>query len=154
MSLKILELCLSPGYGGLELYVKKMINYFSSNEKYDVLTVLKQGSFLDEKLNEQSTKKQYLKTINRHFPILSAYKLAKLLEKEKINIIHVHWGKDLFLAVLAKVFCKTPIRLMYMRQMALTRHKNDIYHLLVWYNARLLRYNHSHDLKSHFQISM
>ena len=111
MSLKILELCLSSGYGGLELYVNKVTNYFSSNENYDVLAVLKQNSFLDQKLSSQSIKKRYLKAINRHFPIITAYKLAKLMEKEGVNIIHVHWGKDLFLAVLAKTFCKKPVKL-------------------------------------------
>lgn len=135
MPLKILELCLSPGYGGLELYVNKVTNYFSSHEKYDVLTVLKQGSFLDQKLSSQSLKKHYLKTINRHFPIIAAYKLAKILDKKNIDIIHVHWGKDLFLAVLAKIFCKHPVKLMYMRQMALTRHKKDIYHKFIYKNV-------------------
>jgi len=134
-SLKILELCLSPGYGGLELYVNKVTNYFSSDEKYDVLAVLRENSFLDQKLSSQSVKKQYLSTFNRHFPIIAAFKLAKILAKEKINIIHVHWGKDLFLAVLAKTFCKKPVKIMYMRQMALTRHKKDIYHKFLYKNV-------------------
>ncbi|MCW8900388.1 MAG: glycosyltransferase family 4 protein [Gammaproteobacteria bacterium] len=135
MSLKILELCLSSGYGGLELYVNKVTNYFLSSKKYDVLAVLKQNSFLDQKLSSQSIKKRYLKTINRHIPIIAAYKLAKLLDMENINIIHVHWGKDLFLAVLAKTFCKKPVKIMYMRQMALTRHKRDIYHTFLYKNV-------------------
>ena len=135
MSLKILELCLSSGYGGLELYVNKATNYFSSHENYDVLAVLRQDSFLDQKLNSPAIKKRYLKAINRHFPIIAAYKLAKLIEKEDINIIHVHWGKDLFLAILAKTFCKKPVKLMYMRQMALTRYKKDIYHQFLYKNV-------------------
>jgi len=135
MSLKILELCLSPGYGGLELYVNKVTNYFSSHEDYDVLAVLRRNSFLDQKSSSPSIKKGYLKAINRHFPIIAAYKLAKLIEKEDVNIIHVHWGKDLFLAVLAKTFCKKPVKIMYMRQMALTRHKKDIYHKFLYKNV-------------------
>lgn len=134
MSLRILELCLSPGYGGLELYVNKVTNYFSSNEKYDVLAVLKKNSFLDQKLTTQSVQKYYLSAINRHFPIVAAYKLSKTIAKENIDIIHVHWGKDLFLAVLAKTFCKKPVKILYMRQMALTRHKKDIYHQFLYKN--------------------
>ncbi len=135
MSVKILELCLSSGYGGLELYVNKVTNYFSSNEKYDVLAVLKENSFLDQKLTGQSVQKQYLPVFNHHFPLLAAFKLAKILDKENINIIHVHWGKDLFLAVLAKIFRKKPVKIMYMRQMALTRQKKDSYHRFLYKNV-------------------
>lgn len=135
MPLKILELCMSSGYGGLELYVNKVTNYFSSSENYDVMAVLKQGSFLDQKLNGKSIKKRYLNILNRHFPFIAAFKLAKLLEQSEIKIIHVHWGNDLFLAVLAKAFCKHSVKLIYMRQMALTRHKKDIYHKFLYKNV-------------------
>ncbi len=135
MSLKILELCLSPGYGGLELYANKVTSYFKSSDKYDVLAVLKQNSFLDQKLSDKSLTKRYIKSINRHFPLVAAYKLAKIIEIENADVIHVHWGKDLFLAVLAKVFCKKPVKLVYMRQMALTRFKNDLYHKFLYKNV-------------------
>lgn len=135
ISLKILELCLSPGYGGLELYVNKVTSYFSLSEKYDVLAVLKKNSFLDQKLNFKSVQKQYLSTFNRYFPIVTAYKLSRILARKNIDIIHVHWGKDLFLAVLAKTFCKKPVKIMYMRQMALTRHKKDVYHKFLYKNV-------------------
>lgn len=134
MSLKILELCLSSGYGGLELYVNKVTNYFSSSEKYDVLTILKKNSFLDQRLDSNKIVKKYLKTVNRHLPVIAAFQLAKIIDKEHIDIIHIHWGKDLFLAVLAKVFCKIPVKLIYMRQMALTRFKNDFYHKFLYKN--------------------
>ena len=132
MRLKILELCLSPGYGGLELYVNKVTNFFSLNKNYDVLAILKKDSFLAQRLDTDAIGKKYLKTFNRHFPVIAAYRLAKIIEEEHIDIIHIHWGKDLFLAVLAKVFCKTPVKLIYMRQMALTRYKNDFYHKFLY----------------------
>lgn len=135
MSLKILELCLSSGYGGLELYVNKVTNYFASVEKYDVIAVLKKNSFLDQKVSSDLVKKRYIRTFNRHLPLIAAYKLSVIIDKEDINIIHVHWGKDLFLAVLAKTFCKKPVKIMYMRQMALTRHKKDIYHKFLYKNV-------------------
>ena len=134
MSLKILELCLSSGYGGLELYVNKVTNFFSSCEEYDVLTVFKKNSFIDQSLDCKKIDKKYLRVFSRHMPIIAAYQLAKIIEKENIDIIHIHWGKDLFLAVLAKVFCKTPVKLIYMRQMALTRYKNDFYHKFLYKN--------------------
>ena len=135
MSLKILELCLSPGYGGLELYVNKVTNFFSCSENYDVLAVIKKNSFLDQKLDNKNITKKYLRTVNRHFPVIAAYQLAKIIDSENINVIHVHWGKDLFLAVLAKTFSDKPVKIVYMRQMALTRYKNDFYHRFLYKNV-------------------
>ena len=135
MSLNILELCLSPGCGGLELYVKKVTDFFSFHKDFEVLTVVKKNSFLDEKLDQPKLPNNYISVLNRHFPIVGAYQLAKIIENKNIDIIHVHWGKDLFLAVLAKFFCNKDVKLIYMRQMALTRYKNDFYHKFLYKNV-------------------
>jgi len=51
---------------------------------------------------------------------------------KKITTIHIHSRKDFPLAVFTKLLCQHPVRLVYTRQMALTRSKNNIYHRFLY----------------------
>lgn len=132
--MKILELCLSYGFGGLELYTVKTVNFLSqSNNNYKVF--VKKNSFIDDKLTALNISPKYLDVKISAFPIIAAIKLAKYIEKSQIDIIHIHWRYDFLLAVLAKVFSKRAVKLVYTRQMALTRYKNDFYHRFLYRNV-------------------
>ncbi len=61
-------------------------------------------------------------------PLLAARRLAKRIDERQIDVIHMHWGKDLALAALSCWFSKSKPRLIYTRQMKMTRSKNDPYH--------------------------
>ncbi|MFV2004051.1 MAG: glycosyltransferase family 4 protein, partial [Gammaproteobacteria bacterium] len=52
----------------------------------------------------------------------------RIIDKNAIDVIHMHWGKDLPLAALGKVFSKRKPALIYTRQMMITRAKDDFYH--------------------------
>lgn len=132
--MKILELCLSYGYGGLELYAIKVINFLNSSG-YDYKVVAKKNTLIDDKLKGMNITPEYMDVKVSAFPIISAIKLAKYLEKNEIDIIHMHWRYDFLLAVLAKTFSKRPVKLVYTRQMALTRYKNDFYHRFLYRNV-------------------
>ena len=125
--MKILELCLSYGYGGLELYAIKVVNFLNCSH-YDYKVLAKKNTFIDDKLKGLKIIPEYLDVKVPAFPIIEALKLAKYLEKNQIDIIHIHWRFDFLLAVLAKTFSKRSVKLIYTRQMALTRYKNDFYH--------------------------
>jgi glycosyltransferase involved in cell wall biosynthesis len=125
--MKILELCLSPGRGGLELYVVKVCRW-AKESGHDVQAITRTGSYLDDWLSQIHVNHNEITIFNRHFPVLAAKKLARMIDEKAIDVIHMHWGKDLALAVLAKQFAHRPVRLVYTRQMALTRRKGDIYH--------------------------
>ncbi|MBN4054674.1 glycosyltransferase family 4 protein [Nitrospira defluvii] len=64
----------------------------------------------------------------RLFPIIAARGIAAIIDRCQIEVMHVHWGKDLALAALAKWFSKKKPRLVYTRQMKMTRSKNNVYH--------------------------
>ena len=71
---KILEVCLSPDLGGLELYMKNLTKYLNSTAV----------------INKKSKLKNLLESENiEHFEIskYSFFKLAKIIDKEKIDII-------------------------------------------------------------------
>jgi len=131
--MKILELCMSKGFGGLELYVLKVGKYLDNNNlEKKVLT--KKNSFLSKKLSESNISNDTFSSVFRHFPLYSALKLAKYIDSNAIDFIHIHWGNDLLFAVLGKVFSRRKVKLVYTRQMTLTRKKDDIYHRFLYRN--------------------
>lgn len=132
--MKILELCMSKGIGGLELYVLKVAKYLENdNSEKNVLT--KEGSFLSKKLSDSNISNDTFYSVFRYFPLYSALKLAKYIDLNAIDVIHIHWGNDLLFAVLGKVFSRRKVKLVYTRQMTLTREKNDIYHRFLYKNV-------------------
>lgn len=138
--MNILELCLSSGLGGLELYVfrssEALINSSSNN---NILAVLTEKSKLDDYYrNNSSIEIQYLKHFFTPLPLFNAKKLAKIIDKNNIDVIHMHWGKDLPLAAFAKAFSKRKPALVYTRQMMITREKNDFYHNFLYRQMDLL----------------
>lgn len=125
--MKILQICMSQGFGGLELYVLKVAKFLAGdNHSLNVLT--RKNSFLDVKLSENNVTNDSFSVVFYHFPLLSALRLAKYIETNKVDVMHIHWGNDLLLAVLAKVLSRRNVKLIYTRQMSLTRSKDDIYH--------------------------
>ena len=129
--MNILELCLSAGLGGLELYVfRSGIELANSrSEKNTVLALLEKNSKLDDYFqNNTDIPRQYIKHFFSPLPLVNALKLARLIDKNKIDVIHMHWGKDLPLAVFAKFFSRRKPALVYTRQMLITRQKDDFYH--------------------------
>ena len=129
--MNVLELCLSAGLGGLELYVYRSAEALQSSQsnKNKVLAVLTRNSKLDDYFkNNSSIKTLHIKHLARHLPLVNAIKLARIIDSNDIDVIHMHWGKDLPLAAFAKAFSRRKPALAYTRQMMITRAKNDFYH--------------------------
>jgi len=126
----ILTLCLSKDLGGLELYAFRSV--LSYTDKHKLIFVTSPASKLSERLKTQSIDIRYLEPRVRTLPVMSALKLAKIFDEKKIDVVHMHWGKDLALATLAKKLSKTKPKLVYTRQMMITRYKNDFYHRFLY----------------------
>jgi len=132
--MRILEICMSKGLGGLELYVLKVAKFLAKNNyQYNILTT--ENSFLLNKLSENNLPSECYTSVFRHLPLFSSFKLAKYIDLNKIDVLHIHWGNDLFFTVLAKLFCQRKVKLIYTRQMSLTRKKDDIYHRYLYRNV-------------------
>jgi len=131
--MKLLELCLSDGVGGLELYAKKLMLHYSDSGR-GCLPVVKGGTMLQRELESLGIKYKCLRVIVQYFPLISAIKLARWCNKENITTLHFHWRGDLPLAALTRLFVKRKIKLVYTRQMALTKKKHDIYHRFMYKN--------------------
>ncbi|MCH6585333.1 MAG: glycosyltransferase family 4 protein [Proteobacteria bacterium] len=125
--MKILVLCLSPDKGGLELYVGKVMRWLAASGIGCYVVVAPSG-ILEAKAKESAIPYQTLKCLSTLLPLLAAKRLARVIDEEAIDIIHVHWGKDLTLAVLAKSMARKDVKLIYSRHMGITRTKKDVFH--------------------------
>ena len=124
---KIMELCLSPGVGGLELYAVRTAEQLGTSNM-PCLAVVRRDTMTAKRMAELGIKVLSLKRYLVFIPVLAALKLARIIDHEEVDVIHMHWGKDLNLAALAKQFAKRNVKLVYTRQMVITRPKFDGYH--------------------------
>lgn len=127
--MNILGICLSQGKGGLELYAHRAIEALRV-AGHDCHFALCPGSFLG--LREWRVPLLEIRPVFRHLPLLAARRLAKYIDAHNIDIIHMHWNKDLNLAALAKSLSRRKPRLVYTRHMEITRSKLDLYHRMLY----------------------
>lgn len=124
--MKIIELCLSPDLGGLELYMYRCCRELGKSAK--VIPVVGEQGRLRQRLEDEHMEPQALPRKNRALPLLAARNLARLIDTEQVDIVHLHWTKDIPLAAFAKAFAKRKPMLVSTRQMQITRPKRDPYH--------------------------
>ncbi|VAW97952.1 glycosyl transferase, group 1 [hydrothermal vent metagenome] len=125
-------LCLSPGKGGLELYANRSIKILKSLG-HQCITVCSQQSSVFNVGSESTQNVIYtLKISFRLLPLFTAYKLSRIIVKNNIDIIHIHWSRDFNIAVFAKILSPSNVKLIYTRHMAITRHKDDLYHKFLY----------------------
>lgn len=101
----------------------KNIEHFS-------FAIVLEDSWIAEELQQNKTTLFYQKKPSK-LPLLSAHKIAQWIIKNKIDLLHIHWTKDLLIAVLIKkILAKKhhPIKLVVSRHMSLSRQKKDAYH--------------------------
>jgi glycosyltransferase involved in cell wall biosynthesis len=127
-------LCLSQGHGGLELYALREHKELQARD-LKCISIVARDSMLARQLDQHSLDSITLDIFNRRVPLLAAKKLARILKQNQVDILHMHWNKDLNLAVLAKVFAARNIKLVYSRHMDIARSKRDILHR--WFYQRI-----------------
>ncbi|MGD8803759.1 MAG: glycosyltransferase, partial [Gammaproteobacteria bacterium] len=129
--MNILELCLSPGLGGLELYVFRSAEALAGH--HNVIAALNIAGKLPDYFREHSNIRSiHLKKKCRHLPLLNARRLARVIDNEDIDAIHMHWGNDLALAAFARKMSSKKPALIDTRQMKITRYKTDYYHRFMY----------------------
>lgn len=131
--MKIAELCTSSGWGGLELYALN-ISEWLQRQGHDCLVVMSPGSLIAGRLHNSKLKTAGLRPRFKPLPLLAAVRLARILDRHQCEILHVHWTKDLVLAVLAKRLSRCKPKLVFIRHMTITRQKRDFYHRFIYQN--------------------
>lgn len=129
--MKILELCLSPGRGGLELYMARTARELA--RRHEVLAITHPGAgVIRELLEEAGVACRALSVRLPELPLLAARRLARVLDAEGVEVIHAHSRRDLPVAALAKRWSRRRPRLVYTSQMKVSQPKTDPYHHFIY----------------------
>jgi L-malate glycosyltransferase len=131
---KICELCLSPDLGGLELYMMRASHYLGE----ECISVINENGKLKSYYEHTQYRYHTLKRRNVFLSWLNARHLAKIIDDEEIDLLHLHWTKDLPLAVIAKLISKRKPRVVQSRHMRMTRFKDDFYHRFLYRNLNMI----------------
>jgi len=131
----IIELCMSPDLGGLELYMIRTAIALENN--FNVSVVINETSKLSAYISKEQNCIKIQKESNI-FMFKSAMILAKFIQSAKIDIVHIHWTKDIPFVVLAKMLSKRKVSIVQSRHMTMTRFKSDFYHKFLYKNIELI----------------
>ncbi len=65
-------------------------------------------------------------------------KILKIIDNEEIDVLHLHWTKDVPLAIMAKLLSSRHPKVVQSRHMRMTRFKDDFYHRFLYRNMDMI----------------
>ncbi len=131
MPKNLLELCLSPDLGGLELYMMRAAK--ALNDDFNLISVINDNAKLEQYYENTNYRYEKIKR-KGSFSFSAMRKLAKIIDANQIDVIHLHWTKDIPIAAMAKMLSKKKPKLVQTRNMNMTRFKDDFYHRFLYKN--------------------
>jgi len=134
--INLLELCLSPDLGGLELYMVRAAK--ALDEEFNVISVINPKGKLEQYYKDTQYNYSLIDKKSNLFMFFAAKQLANILDANNIDMVHLHWTKDIPIAVMAKLLSKRKPKLVQTRNMTMTRFKNDFYHRFLYRNIDLM----------------
>lgn len=136
MKKRLMELCLSPDLGGLELYMVRAAK--ALDDTFDVISVINPLGKLEQYYKETPYRYALIEKKSTLLMFGAARKLARLIDSEQIDVVHVHWTNDIPVAVAAKLLSRRRPKLVQTRNMTMTKFKNDPYHRLLYRHMDLM----------------
>lgn len=128
--MRILSLCLSPDRGGLEIYAYQSMQWLLQVGLLEMV-VVHPTTPLNDWVQAENVNVQTLEA-KGSWPFKAARSLARTIENNRIDAVHINWGRDLNLAVLAKYLSKQDVALVYSRHMRLPYRKRNPYHRWIY----------------------
>lgn len=129
--MNIAEICLNSSLGGLELYFYWCCEYFKTTQHKLTAITLPQSRLYDL-LKQSQINPQVVSKEGWGGTLRASRHLAKLFEQNKIELVHVHFAKDLPIVALAKQMSRQKVVLIHTRQMEMPGSKKDPFHRWVY----------------------
>ena len=124
MSDKVLHICLSRGWGGLEMYPARLVAELD-RQGWQTYALALADSQVAAAMAE--TTAQLVTVATPGQALRRILGLARWVRREGIAVIHCHKSSDLRIGALLKRFCPE-VRLIFTDHMGVTRPKKDPYH--------------------------
>ena len=103
--MKVLYLLNYAGKAGTERYVETLVKYLSADGRVEPYFAYNEGGLLVERLETMGVPTRQL-TMSSRFDRKAAKALAKLCEEWDIDLIHCHYLRENYIAMLAKSYNK------------------------------------------------
>jgi glycosyltransferase involved in cell wall biosynthesis len=123
----VLHICLSKGWGGLEMYPIRTGGKFKENG-WKVLGLCLKGSRVAKGMREQGIKTYEVSS--KWEAILKLTQIKRWLAENNTNLIHCHKSGDIVVAALLDTL--SSYRVIFTEHMGVTRPKKDLYHRWVY----------------------
>jgi glycosyltransferase involved in cell wall biosynthesis len=139
----------------LEHYAHRSINWLRDHG-HGVQALVGCETPLAHWLEDDNTPHQCMTRPSRTFPIYTAFRVARTIERHDVDMIHIHSSRDLNLAVLAKLFSKHSTGLVYSVHLRPRDSKRDPAHRMVYGGVDLLVANSKcvlEDIKKNLPVS-
>lgn len=125
---KVLQLCLSDGKGGMELYVDRTIEGLKENG-WEVIGICLNKSKVEGYMQRNNI--AYTAFKSNIFALFNVLSIRRWLIKENINIIHCHKSSDLRLTTLLALLMPG-LEIFYTDHVGGKRPKKSLYHRLAY----------------------
>lgn len=123
----VLHICLSKGWGGLEMYPIRTGGQFKE-KGWKVFGLCLKGSRVAQGMREQGIETYEVES--KLAAITQLYRIHRWLQQNGISLIHCHKSGDLVVAALLDTL--SSYRIIFTEHMGVTRPKKDIYHRWVY----------------------
>lgn len=127
MTQAVLQVCLSKGWGGLEMYPIR-IGMQLKTRNWRVFGLALEGTRVAEEM--KSAGFEVTEVTSKCQAIRQLFQLVKLLRDNNITVMHCHKSGDLLIGALLKQFCR--FRLIFTEHMGVTKPKKDLYHRWIY----------------------
>ncbi len=130
--MRVLELCLSPDYGGLEMHMRDFSRWLWEKPDCQLFLAVQSGTPLQKALDDLAVSRMFFRKKTGKFPLSRARSLAHFIKTQEIDVVHVHWKFDLPLVALAKKLSDRKFLFVHTRQMNMPGKKHDPYHRFIY----------------------
>lgn len=127
MTQAVLQVCLSKGWGGLEMYPIR-IGIQLKARNWRVFGLALEGSRVAEEMKAAGF--EVISVSSKRAAICQLLRLVKLLKDNDIPVMHCHKSGDLLIGALLKQFRR--FKLIFTEHMGVTKPKKDLYHRWIY----------------------
>ena len=120
-------LCASSSWGGLEMNVLRLALWLK-DRGWRVILYGQKGTRLFENAEAGGISVRHLNSTFKYGDLVNARRLARYVKQDNVRRLIINYGKDLFLAVLAKRFSGRFFKLLMQQHLHVGGAKKDLFH--------------------------